>query len=243
MRRHWTLIRFMTSGKILLPIFVYSALRSVDRCIDLRRLDKWRRLRNFPERLKFLALHANAAFVYNDYAWFFTGHKDVLRFNMNTETWDYVSIKMSEGKKQKWPYKDKGLVNPSITLAGHHLYIFGGDIKFGKEGTDSFMVIDLDSLQWRFLGDSSLYKNADYPGKYWPPPRCGAGCWFAPHEKRIYLLFGTSEQQDRYNNPAENPEYDPYYSDLWSYSIKKETWERERVRGNPPCPREDMAIT
>ena len=34
-----------------------------------------------------------------------------------------------------------------------------------------------------------------------------------------------------------------HYADLWSWDIAAKKWTKERINGNPPCGRTEMAVT
>lgn len=183
------------------------------RYINLKKLSKWIRLPDIPVEYRGLSSSGTKAVVYDDYAWIFNGLYDILRFDMISESWDHVTTTFSSRKGHKWPYTDTGLQSPSISLLDHNMYVFGGDIQGKPEGSDVFMVLDLKSLQWRYLGDSSVFKRSNHIGKHWPPPRHKAGCWIVPQEKRFYLMYGTRSYERPLKRNNKKSPYDPYTPD------------------------------
>ncbi|KDQ52947.1 hypothetical protein JAAARDRAFT_183581 [Jaapia argillacea MUCL 33604] len=107
------------------------------------------------------------------------------------------------------------------------------------------MVLDLSSpkLEWvRLSGTARSTPKAD---NFCPGPRRSAACWTNQEQDRIYIMFGLADRQNARLNPqkaelhGEDASYP--YDDLWSWSITGGEWRRERMSGNCPCPRSEMA--
>jgi len=77
-----------------------------------------------------------------------------------------------------------------------------------------------------------------------PGPRKEPAAWVGKDKDRIYVLFGQCERNGAYLNGELHGASDAYaFEDMWSWNIKEERWVRERLAGNPPCPRGEMACT
>ncbi|KAJ6616607.1 hypothetical protein B0H10DRAFT_2164590 [Mycena sp. CBHHK59/15] len=75
-----------------------------------------------------------------------------------------------------------------------------------------------------------------------PGPRKRTSSWVSTDKKRIFLMFGQADCEGaHFNNELHGASSAFGYEDMWSWSIEEERWRRERMSGNPPCARTQMA--
>lgn len=125
-----------------------------------------------------------------------------------------------------------------VTVLDDKLYVFGGDDLNAVVGTNLFMVLDLHSLNWTHLGGTSdVAPIVRYPGL-----RRIASMWAVPVQKRLYLLYGHAARSKALKQGLPHGVGNDWtLDDMWSYDIVASKWTRERLRGNFPCPRTEMA--
>lgn len=200
---------------------------------------KWRRLNDLPKALyKDQPLSTQGICVWDDRAWLFTGSKKVWVFDLHKEIWTTV---ITDLRDTKWPYAKDYLSDHCVTTFDGKLYVFGGEDLNAIIGTNLFMVLDLRTLKWTYLGGTSdMVPNGRYPG-----PRRLASMWVVPEQKRLYLLYGSASRQAAMISGKQYGSQNDYtYDDMWSYDLADPSagqWTRERFRCNFPSPRTEMA--
>ncbi|KIK05339.1 hypothetical protein K443DRAFT_130487 [Laccaria amethystina LaAM-08-1] len=150
-------------------------------------------------------------------AYLFTGRPRLDYFDLVTETWESIIT----------TYK----VRRPISQPGH-----GGT----KIGCNLFMELDLSTNEWRRL---SGYVMPPAKGDYSRPgPRVSPSSW--AEKGRFWLLMGQCDREGaRLTGELHGAHIGFPYSDMWSWDIDGEKWRRERVVGNPPSSRAEMACT
>ncbi|KAJ7164515.1 hypothetical protein C8R46DRAFT_953190 [Mycena filopes] len=215
--------------------------------LDLSALDEWRRLPDYPTSIeragKFLGW---TMVLYNNATILFTGRRAIDLFDLKTETWStfMTTYKATPADKaagitNDWPYPGFLACDNMIQILNDKLYVFGGAHKTTRMGCNLFMELDLKTCQWRRIGGTvHVTEHADYA---FPGPRKTAGSWVSADRTRIYLLFGIFDRDTAYFHGELHGEDEQFgCSDFWSWSVKDETWRRERLSGNPPCARAEM---
>ena len=161
--------------------------------------------------------------MHRNYVYFFNGWRDLLRFDLAAEKWDIAGTENKGGN-----YQDSLLLYPCVELLGDEMYVYGGSQ--GENVTlNTLMVLDLVQLRWRELAINTKS----------PPPREAAGSWIVPEQRKLYVMFGNAIDDYAYEDMG--PLARVYHNDMWSYSIDKDCWEQESIRGNCPTSREHMA--
>ncbi|KAG5651275.1 hypothetical protein H0H81_009241, partial [Sphagnurus paluster] len=218
--------------------------------LDLQKLDKWRQLPDYP-----IPTSASGGFlnwsmvVHNDRALLVTGRKQVDFFDLKTETWGSFATTYAPtradtaaGVNGGWPWPGQRLADAAQQIAGDKLYVFGGTHRDTNIGCNLFMELDLTTRVWRRL---SGYVMPPRDGDYaCPGPRKTPGSWVSRDKNRVYLLFGTCDRNGASLRGEMHGASDAYpFEDMWSWDIAKGEWRRERLAGNPPCPRTEMGCT
>ncbi|KAJ7220976.1 hypothetical protein C8J57DRAFT_1393484 [Mycena rebaudengoi] len=217
--------------------------------LDLIKLDAWRQLPDYPIALslsgQFLGFSMH---VYNATALLFTGRPTVDVFDLVAENWTSFETTFSPtpadleaGVVDDWPYPRKQSWDATTLIVNDKLYIFGGAHGSSIMGCNLFMELDLTTRVWRRLsGYVRAPPDADYAC---PSPRKNAGSWASPDKKRIFLLFGHFDREARKHNELHGASEAFGHEDFWSWDIQEARWRRERIAGNPPCARTELAYT
>ncbi|VDB96140.1 unnamed protein product [Peniophora sp. CBMAI 1063] len=169
-------------------------------------------------------------------AYFFTSQKQLDVFDLNANTWSRIHTRIDG----LWPI-DRHYCEFAMVLARHRLYIFGGDSPDQVIGSSVLMMCDLETKRWTHYGGDAFRLKPDVN---WPGPRKWPSMWVDKAEERIYLMFGDG---DRYGATQQGQkgaaDLSHLYDDCWSWDIIGEKWRRERLPGNPPCPRSEAGLT
>ncbi|KAJ7438944.1 hypothetical protein B0H11DRAFT_2293635 [Mycena galericulata] len=218
--------------------------------LDLAKLDAWRRLPDYPIPIQTSGLFLGwNMLVHNDRAILFTGRPTVDVFNLKTETWGSfqttfspTSADIAAGVVDGWPYPGKKCCDTTMQILNDKLYVFGGSHETTRMGCNLLMELDLLTRKWRRLsGTVRVTEHGDYSR---PGPRKSASSWVSLDKTRIFLLFGSFDREAaHFNNELHGSEESFGYDDFWSWSVEEETWRQERMSGNPPCARTEMACT
>ncbi|KAF7342586.1 hypothetical protein MSAN_02015300 [Mycena sanguinolenta] len=218
--------------------------------LDLTKLDAWRQLPDYPIPVSrsgnFLGWNM---VVYNDTALLFTGRPDLDVFDLTSESWSTIPTTYAPtaadyaagvDRPRSWAWPVFMSYDSAMQLVGDKLYVFGGGHGTTVMGCNLFMVLDLATRTWRRLsGTVRVREHGDYEC---PGPRKTAASWVSADKSRIYLLFGIFDREEAYRNNEPHGETIPFgCSDFWSWSIKDEVWRQERMAGNAPCARTEMA--
>lgn len=174
--------------------------------------------------------------IHNDCAYLFTGSRTLDYFDLVGEKWMQLKT-VCEGR---WPYHDDSINDYAMQVVDGKMYVFGGTHCDNPIGCDLFMVLDIEAGTWRRLSGShvSCQPNHDAPG-----PRRLPIIWVNERDgvKKIWLMHGEADRQGVGNCGSLHTSYG--YDDCWSWDIRKESWQRERIMGNPPCARSEMGFT
>ncbi|KAI0314162.1 hypothetical protein OF83DRAFT_1138114 [Amylostereum chailletii] len=213
--------------------------------IELEKLDEgWQKLPDYPTPPQQSGVRATGWEMLVDdtdaKAYLFNGRKTLDVFDLRSNTWSRMQTTMTSGAGG-WPV-GFGLLSFSMALVRCRLYVFGGAHDGSVLGTSLWIVLDLQTKRWRRLSGEpgpTFTPNSTYPG-----PRKHASMWVDGAEERIWLMYGEA---DRYRGQGLNQPHGASrsfeYDDCWTWDIIEESWRRERIAGNPPCPRSEIAST
>ena len=215
--------------------FDYLLLRHLligrDRYLDLRTLNSWKRLQS-PPNGKAGDFADTKICIWDDNAWLFFGHLNILKFDLKKETWKYIETKRSF--PEPWPYNVSIREYCAEVFEGV-LYVFGGLLNSKSPGTNLHMALDLRTRLWTKLGGTGDPKVLT---KGMPPLRYSAASWVAKEERRMFILYGSAVPSV-FPGLKESSEFQ--HDDMWSYSFDERVWRLERIRGGFPSPRIKMA--
>ncbi|KAJ6562073.1 hypothetical protein B0H19DRAFT_1210061 [Mycena capillaripes] len=215
--------------------------------LDLTKLDEWRQLPDYPVPFAVSGIFLGwNILVYNDTAILFTGRPTVDVFDLKTETWGSFSTTytptpgdIAAGVVDGWPYPGRIANDFSVQILGNKLYVFGGGHYTTRMGCNLFMELDLVTHKWRRIsGTVRVTEHADHSC---PGPRKTAASWVSTDKTRIFLLFGILDRAEAKADEPHKADEAFGCSDFWSWNVKDEVWRRERLSGNPPCARTEMA--
>ncbi|KAJ7938850.1 hypothetical protein B0H13DRAFT_1941551 [Mycena leptocephala] len=145
------------------------------------------------------------------------------------------------------------LVGCSIAVYGHFAYLFTGrkelDVFNLKTLTWSSMLnipwLDVVRRTWIQLSGDAVPKTTTYEG---PGPRRLACSWVGK-DNMIFVLYGEANRAGALIGPNQRADkihgapHSFSYEDLWGWDIATRCWTRQRLVGNIPCPRSEMACT
>ncbi|KAJ7200490.1 hypothetical protein B0H12DRAFT_1164427 [Mycena haematopus] len=216
--------------------------------LDLSKLDAWRKLPDYPIPVQTSGMFLGwNMLVYRDKAILFTGRPTVDTFDLRSETWGSFQTTYSStpgdieaGVVDNWPYPGKICTDATMQILNDKLYVFGGHHRTTNMGSNLFMELDLVTRKWRRLsGTVRVALHGDYSC---PGPRKSASSWVSEDRTRIYLVFGSFDREAAKSHGELHGADEAYgYPDFWSWSVEKETWRQERMSGNPPCARTEVA--
>ncbi|KAF8142897.1 hypothetical protein K438DRAFT_1922523 [Mycena galopus ATCC 62051] len=215
--------------------------------LNLTTPDQWHQLPDYP-----IALHASGRFigwtmvVHNDTALLFTGRPNIDVFDLTSETWSTLKTTYSPsaadieaGIVDGWPWPNKQSCDSTVVCTNNKLHVFGGAHGRSIMGCNLFMELDLTTRMWRRLtGYVRAPQVADYSC---PSPRKTAAGWASPDGHRIYILFGHFDREAKTYGELHSAGEAFGHEDFWSWGVKEQRWRRERISGNPPCSRTELA--
>lgn len=205
--------------------------------MDLEHLDNWHRLPQYPHpEIDVPEITGWLMGTYNDKAYLFNGSKCLDYFDLLTETWGQIQTRC-EGA---WKWETCNLRDYVMQIVDGKMYIFGGTHQDSALGCNLWMVLDIEKRTWRKLSGSAIPRDADNDV---PGPRRLPVMWTDVRDgvKRIWLMYGEADRQAARVCEEPHGGYNGYgYDDLWSWDVQREVWQRERIMGNPPCPRSEM---
>lgn len=207
--------------------------------MDLKRPGAWHELPQYPGPVFLnlqLVVHGNKAYSFN-------GKPHVLVFDLVTERWGRMQTSWVDhsGKPAPWPQEIDGLSDYAMHVANGKIYVFGGTVDKAKMGCNFLAVLDLATKTWRHLSGFARIPPADYDT---PGPRKYVASWVDGKGEKIYLLQGMADRAASEMLHQAHAARDSHgYDDFWSWDIKARKWRRERMVGNTPCPRTEMACT
>ncbi|CAA7263601.1 unnamed protein product [Cyclocybe aegerita] len=217
--------------------------------IDLQKPDRWESLpspsRALPRDKDCLGSHGMA--VHNGAAYLFMGSATLLRYEFRSSQWTTVKTRFKSDSivNQLWPYSIVDGMSNSVCFAFSmicvlgKIYVFGGHTVSSFVGVDLFLELDIEKREWRRLS-GSLNPVPSYSS---PNPREAPALWTNREQTKIFLMYGHVDRFSAYQRSAPHGCPVNYaHDDLWSWDIMEEKWTREKIRGNPPCPRGEMAV-
>ncbi|TFY55717.1 hypothetical protein EVJ58_g8073 [Rhodofomes roseus] len=181
--------------------------------------------------------------IHNGKAYCFRGAPRVDYFDLHTERWGTVLTSWVDrsGKPGPWPIADDELSDYAMHVVDGRMYVFGGAAHKAKMGCNLFAVLDLGTRKWqRLSGVAKIPEaNPDEPG-----PRKYVASWVDGKNESIYLLQGMADRAASEMFHQAHAACDSHgYDDFWSWNIRERKWRREKMVGNVPCPRTEMACT
>ncbi|KAK0476494.1 hypothetical protein IW261DRAFT_1642290 [Armillaria novae-zelandiae] len=198
-------------------------------CLDLTARDGWKELAKYP--------------VYKNKAYLFTGKRQVDFFDLEKGQWGSINTTYERTMADKWAGMENWLyphsmVNDAcVEIADGKLYVFGGTHNDNQVGCNLLVALDFETKKWRRLA-GHLHPKADPLA---PDPRKTAMCWVNKEQDRLFILGGEA------NRPAAT-RGDPVYANdsfifenMWSWHIPTGKWRRERMSGNLPSARSEVA--
>ncbi|KAJ7097492.1 hypothetical protein C8R43DRAFT_1048951 [Mycena crocata] len=216
--------------------------------LDLTKLYVWRQLPDYPVPKVTSGMFLGwDMLVHNDTALLFTGRPTVDVFDLRAETWgsfettyEPTAADLHAGVVGGWTYPGRACCDTTMQIVRDKLYVFGGSHGTTSMGCNLFTELDLKTRKWRRLsGTVRVTVHGDYSC---PGPRKSASSWVSPDKARIYLLFGSFDRQAAHSNNEPHGSEEAFgYADFWSWGIEEEAWRQERMAGNPPCSRTEMA--
>ncbi|KAJ7460306.1 hypothetical protein FB451DRAFT_1141381 [Mycena latifolia] len=214
--------------------------------LDLAKFERWEQLPDFPIPEEFTGdLQALQMVTHRDgRAFVFTGLSlGIAVFHTKQRKWEIMETTFTVNTQMPdWPYRHMQVEEYTAQCVGDRLYVFGGRHRGSVIGTDLLMELDIPKRNWRRLSGSAI----PTPSASSPGPRMRCQSWVGKDATRIFFMFGQSDRPTAM--PDEEPDdrplfYSHAYGDLWSWDIQAEKWTRERLRGNVPSPRAEMACT
>ncbi|KAJ7093289.1 hypothetical protein B0H15DRAFT_1020725 [Mycena belliarum] len=213
--------------------------------LDLARRDGWRKLPDFPipEDITNDLVGYQLAPHRDGRLFVFTGLPAIAVFDPGRSKWSVLPTTfVPDAQTPEWPYTGGKILEAAVHCIGIRMYVFGGVHQPSIVGTDLLMELYFPTLTWRRLSGRAVpVPHADAEG---PGPRGQCHSWVARDATRIYYMFGGADRQAAMlHKQAHGAFYSHGYGDLWSWDIRAEAWTQERVRGNAPSPRSEMACT
>jgi len=183
--------------------------------------------------------------VYEEKAYLFTGRPQVDFFDLVAESWGSINTTYNRSENDTragvgtWPYPGGSLTDAVMEIVHGKMYVFGGTHKKTNIGCNLFMQLDLSTKEWRRLSGTVMAIEPDYSS---PGPRKTPSSWVDKGKDRIFLMFGQCDREGaKYSGELHGADSGYAFEDFWSWDIKDGKWRRERMSGNPPCPRSEMA--
>ena len=222
-------------------------------CLDLDVDDserKWRRLADYPSKVPAAIGWSFVVEEDEGKAYLITGKSQIDYFELASETWGRIKTtytpteedKKVGGVKGNWPFPGQTLADSTVIINKRKIYTFGGDHGDTSLGCNLFMELDLDTQKWKRLSgyvQAPLYNDYDLPG-----PRVSACGWVDSTKDRIYICFGQANRDGAHMKGERHGSESAFaYNDFWSWDLEGRKWRRERMSGNPPALRTEMACT
>ncbi|KZW03705.1 hypothetical protein EXIGLDRAFT_634947 [Exidia glandulosa HHB12029] len=170
----------------------------------------------------------------------FLGKPTIAVFDLVTEEWSIIGTSMQPGVR--WPYHSNGdrLEAFATAILDHNLYVFGGDDAKTFLGTNIFMALDLNTMRWSHISGTTGLVTPLYGIEL----RTNPAMWAVPSERRLFVMYGAAKRSNAYMGSMEGgASTDFAYTDIWSFHVDNGQWTREKLRGNHPSWRTEMACT
>lgn len=207
--------------------------------LNLATLSEWQHLPSYPYTNQLIREYTGyrmAVNVKDNRAYLFVGDLELHYFDLTTNEWGRMQTTFSGNGR--WPYciGAKGYVMHAID---GKLYVFGGTHAASPVGTDLLMVLDLERKEWKLLSGT---RTADSASLLKPGPRENACSWVGKDGKKIYVMYGDADRLGAKYQEMPHGAMTTYdYDDLWCWDIEKSTWTKQRIVGNQPSKRTEMA--
>lgn len=217
--------------------------------IDLAKLDRWVQLDSYP-----VPFSTSSAFigwtmlVHEDKAYLFTGRPDLDYYDLHEKKWGSVRTTYQPTAEDKkagirgswfYPKYGRGAIDSTQQIVRGKLYVFGGTHDTTSIGCNLFMELDLETKIWRRLDGEQMPVN---PRWDLPSPRKTPVSWVNSAQDRIYLMGGECDRTGAsLTREPHGADEGFVYPDMWSWNIDAGRWRRERISGNPPCARSEVA--
>lgn len=211
--------------------------------VDLQKLDGWQTLKaTYPgPDMRMTGWYME---VYEDKAYLMNGYQDPYYIDLRTEKWGRLRtkwVKNGDDCPSSWPIPGANLTECAAVAHKGKLYLFGGTHGKFHVGINIFLELNLATKEWHKLSGIAGPLKADFSC---PGPRRHPAMWLNKKEERIYVLYGESDLASAGLMKEEHGAGRSYScEDFWSYDINEGAWRRERVVGNVPSPRSEMALT
>ncbi|KDR73272.1 hypothetical protein GALMADRAFT_251865 [Galerina marginata CBS 339.88] len=177
----------------------------------------------------------------DDKAYYFTGSPDLLYFDLKASKWSSLktTFESDDVIKQSWPYPDKKLQDFTMNCVGNKLYVFGGRHGHLALGCDLFLELDIPTAVWRRLSGEP---EALTPSFLSPGPRINACSWITKDKKDFWLMYGDANRMGaKLGGEPHGAMSSHEYDDIWTWNFASRKWKREKLVGNGPSPRTEMA--
>lgn len=211
--------------------------------LNLEKLDGWKQLPSYPVPFQSMPLFCGLQMsVHQDKAYLFTGRPQIDYFDLKTKEWGsfVTSFMRDDGRagSAPWPYPGASLTDYAMQMVDGRIYIFGGSHASAGLGCNLFVVLDLQTKQWRKLSGTVL-PTPDYSC---PAPRKWPATWV--REDKMYIMHGVADRQAAHMKGQPNAAKDAFgHTDFWTWSFTDNKWRREIISGNPPSPRAEAGCT
>ncbi|KZP11913.1 hypothetical protein FIBSPDRAFT_799744 [Athelia psychrophila] len=179
--------------------------------------------------------------VCDDKAYLFNGRLSLDVFDLKSGAWSTVATRFkSRTGSSKWPYPKGKVTEYAMQIVDKTLYIFGGVHSEAALGCNLLLGLNLETLQWEHLsGTAEPVADFGCPG-----PRRYASSWVDRARGRLMIMFGEADRMGAKLAGKQNGGFRGHgYDDIWSWDTRERSWRRERIMGNAPCPRSEMAST
>ncbi|KAJ7024546.1 hypothetical protein C8F04DRAFT_1131316 [Mycena alexandri] len=206
--------------------------------IDLNALDEWRTLPPYPVSESVTGkLVGFSMVVHNHSAYFFTGRREVDVFDLRAQVWS--SFWTSFPGTAPWPYLDNKIVDASMQSIDGKIYVFGGWHWRSQVGCTLLMELDIATRTWTHLGGTAEPKVASYAG---PGPRRHAVSWVGKDKNTLFIMYGDADRAAALMGRERHGAAQSFaHEDLWEWDIAAREWNQQRLVGNIPSPRTELA--
>ncbi|KZV99080.1 hypothetical protein EXIGLDRAFT_606252 [Exidia glandulosa HHB12029] len=100
------------------------------------------------------------------------------------------------------------------------------------------MALKLEMRCWTHISGTSEQVNVHFE----PNMRNHPAVWAVPSQRKLFVLHGEAERSKAYlHKQKHGDKVDYHYTELWSFDVDEEKWEREKLRGNAVSSRAEMA--
>ncbi|KAJ7187189.1 hypothetical protein C8R46DRAFT_1025093 [Mycena filopes] len=206
--------------------------------MDLTALDEWQPLPAYPVSETVTGkLVGFSMVVHDDSAYFFTGRREVDVFNLRTQLWS--SMWTSFPGTAPWPYPHNKITDATMQSVDGKLYVFGGWHMRSQVGCTLLMELDIATRVWTLLTGTAEPKVASYAE---PGPRRHAVSWVGKDRNKIFVMYGDADRAAALLGREKHGASQSFaHEDLWAWDIAAHKWNQQRLVGNIPSPRTELA--